>query len=92
MEKKIKYTVITCMIDDFSSSILDHVQKLKNSDGINEIFFSSKHNYMYTIKGRKHLQNILKAFMTTHTHTHKQTNGKEIDTFVPIFFHLNDIY
>lgn len=26
------------------------------------------------------------------THTHKQTNGKETDTFVPIFFHLNDIY
>lgn len=47
-------------------------------------FSLSKHNYMYTINGRKHLKNILNAFMTTHTHT--QTNGN-----VSIFFHLNDI-
>lgn len=32
-------------------------------------FSLSKHNYMYTINGRKHLKNILKAFMTTHTQT-----------------------
>lgn len=44
-------------------------------------FSLSKHNYMYTINGRKHLKNILNAFMTTHTHT--QTNGN-----VSIFFHL----
>lgn len=31
-------------------------------------FSLSKHNYMYTINGRKHLKNILNAFMTTHTH------------------------
>lgn len=48
-------------------------------------FSLSKHNYMYTINGRKHLKNILKAFMTTHTH-------KLMEMYQYFFIFVNDIY